>query len=793
MQRSAKPPKLGPEPTILSRKEVDALYDTLEAIVGALDSLGVEYIVTGGSLLGAVRQHSILFCDDDIDVTIIDIDGAYEKVSDHLGSLLGDEYRYTIKPWEGGDKVRPKRMTNVFVDIFCLRRYETIASLIDAIETKKNGKKQSDEYVSGIVKTLTECAFSQSETKDLCPFWHFSTRKAIEMWTKEVYRESELFPLCTLKFGPLTNIKGPRCPVLLLKRAFGDDCFHVYYQSGSHKVMKAANKQQGDIGDSNGVLKPLVMAGGTWEDGRKATLEDEHYMPCQPLARAKRRPTLHGKEQLFKYLEEQSEKEKHWQHEEHIVEKRQPERTIYMDGVFDLFHIGHLEAIRQCAKLGTVVIIGVTGDNDAAGYKRPPIMSQKDRVAIIASLKEVCKVVCPCPLVVTETFMAEHNIDLVVHGFANDADAERQRVFFEAPMKMGKFRRIAYWKGENTTQIIERVRALPQSETCHSETEVESKPQWFGRALAKATANAAEIPYDPFPLHLRQAIEPHIQKATKRRTEALDAICGATGKSTYQTIMSQFRSSLAREGEFYFDTMAYPLRPAFLATAGLPVDTDLSRLHEQTGAKDGALFNITQQPKQFQIVFDEFVRNVCAPRFASMFDCDEIYYQCFPCVRIVQPNEFSIGPHVDAAYGHMPVSLNFYLPLTFIGGASSLYLESRPGSEDWHPITGEYGEMVKHFAGAICTHWTTENKTELTRASLDFRLIAGPMFHALSCGGSLPGGQRDVYRAKEGYYSVCRRKGQNKWEREGELLAPDARVGFPFTVKNWKKILHSTR
>jgi len=55
MQRSAKPPKLGPEPTILSRKEVDALYDTLEAIVGALDSLGVEYIVTGGSLLGAVR------------------------------------------------------------------------------------------------------------------------------------------------------------------------------------------------------------------------------------------------------------------------------------------------------------------------------------------------------------------------------------------------------------------------------------------------------------------------------------------------------------------------------------------------------------------------------------------------------------------------------------------------------------------------------------------------------------------------------------------------------------------
>ena len=40
--------------------------------------------MTGGSLLGAVRQHSILFCDDDIDVTIIDRDGTvYPKVCVH--------------------------------------------------------------------------------------------------------------------------------------------------------------------------------------------------------------------------------------------------------------------------------------------------------------------------------------------------------------------------------------------------------------------------------------------------------------------------------------------------------------------------------------------------------------------------------------------------------------------------------------------------------------------------------------------------------------------------------------
>lgn len=77
----------------------------------------------------------------------------------------------------------------------------------------------------------------------------------------------------------------------------------------------------------------------------------------------------------------------------------------------------------------------------------------------------------------------------------------------------------------------------------------------------------------------------------------------------------------------------------------------------------------------------------------------------------------------------------------------------------------------------------------MTRISLDFRLIAGPMYRVLACGGSHPGGQRDVYRESEGYYSVCKRTDERRWEREGEIVAPDARVGFPFTVKNWGKIL----
>jgi hypothetical protein len=88
---------------LLSRKEVDMLYVTSEAVTSALEQLRVDYIVTGGSLLGAVRQHSILFCDDDIDIAIIERDGsgAYEHVSNNLQSLLGPEFAYSIRPWGG--------------------------------------------------------------------------------------------------------------------------------------------------------------------------------------------------------------------------------------------------------------------------------------------------------------------------------------------------------------------------------------------------------------------------------------------------------------------------------------------------------------------------------------------------------------------------------------------------------------------------------------------------------------------------------------------------------------------
>lgn len=51
-----------------------------------------------------------------------------------------------------------------------------------------------------------------------------------------------------------------------------------------------------------------------------------------------------------------------------------PERTkqdhvVYVDGGFDLFHVGHIEFLRLARELGTYLIVGVHSDEDVHKHK----------------------------------------------------------------------------------------------------------------------------------------------------------------------------------------------------------------------------------------------------------------------------------------------------------------------------------------------------------------------------------------------------------------------------------------
>ena len=131
--------------------------------------------------------------------------------------------------------------------------------------------------------------------------------------------------------------------------------------------------------------------------------------------------------------------------------------TIYCDGVFDLFHMGHLNSLKKIKNYfnkPTYLIVGVISDEISTTYKRKPIFDENKREKILESCIYVDKTIITDMLIITEEFLNNNNIDFVMHGFSNKNDITTQDNFFEIPKKLNKFIEVPYTLGISTTQII---------------------------------------------------------------------------------------------------------------------------------------------------------------------------------------------------------------------------------------------------------------------------------------------------------------------------------------------------
>ncbi len=96
-------------------------------------------------------------------------------------------------------------------------------------------------------------------------------------------------------------------------------------------------------------------------------------------------------------------------------------KNIYVIGVFDLFHRGHLELLRKAKALGDRLIVAINGDDMVAKYKRKPFFNEIDRLEIIKAL-EIVDDAFVIDVFDNKDVLLEYNIDVIVHG--NDWDRE---------------------------------------------------------------------------------------------------------------------------------------------------------------------------------------------------------------------------------------------------------------------------------------------------------------------------------------------------------------------------------
>ena len=65
----------------------------------------------------------------------------------------------------------------------------------------------------------------------------------------------------------------------------------------------------------------------------------------------------------------------------------------YTTGVFDLFHIGHLNLLRKAKEKCDILIVGVTTDELVSYKNKSAVIPFKERLEIVANIKFVDKVV----------------------------------------------------------------------------------------------------------------------------------------------------------------------------------------------------------------------------------------------------------------------------------------------------------------------------------------------------------------------------------------------------------------
>ena len=72
------------------------------------------------------------------------------------------------------------------------------------------------------------------------------------------------------------------------------------------------------------------------------------------------------------------------------MEKEKKYKIGYTDGVYDLFHVGHLNMIQTAKTYCEYLVVGVHGDDVVEEYKnRKPIINEKERRRIVESIKGV--------------------------------------------------------------------------------------------------------------------------------------------------------------------------------------------------------------------------------------------------------------------------------------------------------------------------------------------------------------------------------------------------------------------
>jgi cytidyltransferase-like protein len=164
-----------------------------------------------------------------------------------------------------------------------------------------------------------------------------------------------------------------------------------------------------------------------------------------------------------------------------FADGRQPrpeDRVVYIAGGWDLFNVGHIEALKEARKHGDFLLVGIHDDATVHAMRGHglPILNLYERTLSLLSCRYVDEVVIGAPWEITEDLVKTMNISLVVRGTVSDmqneaghealgwsyhADtvASKRRHAYAVPERMGILRTFTSPSALTAVDVIHRIMA----------------------------------------------------------------------------------------------------------------------------------------------------------------------------------------------------------------------------------------------------------------------------------------------------------------------------------------------
>jgi len=133
----------------------------------------------------------------------------------------------------------------------------------------------------------------------------------------------------------------------------------------------------------------------------------------------------------------------------------------YTVGVFDLFHVGHLNLLEKCKSMCDKLVVGICDDDYVKNIKhKEPIFNESERARIVGALKCVDEVHIVNTEITNDKMLALEKIHFDVLFSGNDwKGSERYKITEAQFAPLGvSIEYLPYTQGISTTDLVKKMK-----------------------------------------------------------------------------------------------------------------------------------------------------------------------------------------------------------------------------------------------------------------------------------------------------------------------------------------------